>query len=67
MVVARATQITATSNSSLEDAVARGFASAHDLFNNLRGAWIENSRMAMGGDGAPCWEVVLKCTYSLDD
>jgi flavin-binding protein dodecin len=65
--VARVTEITATSDTSFEDAIKTGVARATDTLRNVRSAWIKEQQVRVGDDGQiNGYQVNLMVTFVLE-
>jgi flavin-binding protein dodecin len=68
MSVARVTEITATSESSFDDAIRVGLARADKTLRNVRSAWVKEQQVRVGDGGAISeYQVNLLVTFVLDD
>ena len=67
MSVARNTEISATSNTSFEDAIRQGLARATKTLRNVKGAWIKEQEVELEGDQITTFKVVMVVTFILDD
>lgn len=67
MPVARITEISATSDTSFEDAVREGIERANKTLRNVTGAWVEDQKVKVEDGGISCFMVHLKVTFILDD
>ena len=68
MSVARVTEITATSESSFDDAIRVGLARAAKTLRNVRSAWVKEEQVRVDDDGAISeYQVNLLVTFVLDD
>ena len=68
MSVARVTEITATSESSFDDAIRTGLARADKTLRNVRSAWVKEQQVRVGEGGAISeYQVNLLVTFVLDD
>lgn len=66
--VARVTEITASSETSFDDAIKVGVARAASTLRGVRGAWVQNQTVEVGDDGAITeYRVNLKITFVLDN
>jgi dodecin len=65
--VARVTEITATSDTSFEDAIKTGVARATDSLRNVKSAWIKEQQVRVGDDGTiNGYQVNLMVTFVLE-
>ncbi len=67
MAVARVTEISATSPSGFEDAIARGIARATKTLRNVKSAWVKEQRVEIENDRISEYQVNLLVTFVLDD
>jgi flavin-binding protein dodecin len=67
MSVARVTELSCTSNESFEDAVRQGMARAMKTLRGVRGAWVKEERVNVGGDGALEFQANILVTFVLED
>jgi flavin-binding protein dodecin len=67
MSVARVTEITASSNTSFEDAVNIGIARAAKTLKNVEGAWIQDQKVTVRDGKISEYRVNLKVTFVLAD
>lgn len=67
MAVARITEISATSDSGFEDAIAQGVARATKTLRNVRSAWVKEQRVEIENDEIVEYQVNLLITFVLDD
>jgi len=67
MAVARVTEISATSNTSFEDAIKSGLARANETLRNVRSAWIKEQQVRVEGGSISEYQVNLLVTFVLDD
>lgn len=65
--VARVTEISATSTTSFEDAIATGIERAHRTLRNLRSAWIKDQRVEIEDGVAARYQVNMLVTFVLED
>ena len=67
MSVAKVIELTASSPTSVEDAVKRGLAKAGESVKGIQGAWVNDIKAICGGDGAITeWRVNLRITFVVD-
>jgi flavin-binding protein dodecin len=65
--VARVTEITATSDTSFEDAIKTGVARATDSLRNVKSAWIKEQQVRVSDDGTiNGYQVNLMVTFILE-
>lgn len=67
MSVARATEISATSNKSFEDAVQKGVDRATDTLKGVTGAWVKDQKVEVKDGAISEYRVWLKVTFILND
>jgi flavin-binding protein dodecin len=68
VTVARNTEISATSSQSFEDAIRLGVGRATKTLRNVKGAWIKEQEVVIGGNGEITdYKVVMVVTFVLDD
>jgi dodecin len=67
MSVARVTEITATSQSSFEDAIQKGLDRATKTLRNVEGAWVKEQEVRMTNNSISDYKVNLKVTFMLED
>lgn len=67
MSVAKVTELSATSNKSFEDAINQGLKRAQKTLRNVKGAWVKELQVNVGGRGAFEYQVNLRVTFVLDD
>ena len=67
MPVARVTELSCTSNDSFEDAIRQGIERATKTLRGVRGAWVKEQRVNVGGNGAIEFQVNILVTFVLDD
>jgi hypothetical protein len=67
MTVARVTEISATSPSGFEDAIAEGVARATKTLRNVKSAWVKEMRVEVSGERITEYQVNLLVTFVLDD
>lgn len=67
MSVAKVTEISATSTTSLEDAIQQGLARASKTLRNIRGAWIKEQHVRWGDGKVTEYQVNMMVTFILDD
>ncbi|WP_291476826.1 dodecin family protein [Acidovorax sp.] len=67
MTVAKVIEISATSETSFEDAMKQGIARACDTIQNVRGAWIKEQQVSIEGGRITSYRVNMQVTFVLDD
>lgn len=67
MSVAKVIEISATSETSFEDAMNQGIARACDTIDNVRGAWIKEQKVSIEGGRITSYRVNMQVTFVLDD
>lgn len=67
MSVARVTEITASSNSSFDDAIKVGVDRAVKTLDNVTGAWIQDQEVRISDDKITEYRVHMKVTFILSD
>lgn len=67
MSVAKVTEITATSTTSFDDAVAKGIARANKTLRNIKGAWVAGMKVDCDDGKITSYRVDLKVTFVLSD
>ncbi|WP_274628929.1 dodecin family protein [Arvimicrobium flavum] len=67
MSVARVTEITASSTTSFEDAIAQGIARANQTLTNVEGAWVQQQTVACEAGKIKEYRVNMKVTFILTD
>jgi dodecin len=67
MPVARVTELSCTSNESFEDAIRQGIARARKTLRGVKGAWIKEQRVSVGGDGELEFQANILVTFVLED
>jgi dodecin len=63
--VAKIIEITASSNTSIEDAVENGIRRADDTLDNIEGAWVQDIKCTVKNGKIAEWRVNLKVTFLL--
>ncbi len=66
MAVAKIIEITATSDSSFEDAINQGIAKASETVHNIKGAWVKEQKVLVADDAVNGYRVDLKVSFVLD-
>ena len=65
--VARVTEISATAETSFEDAIALGITRASETLRNVKSAWVKEQRVRVGENGGiTAYQVNLLVTFVLD-
>ena len=67
MSVARVTEISATSETSFEDALEQGIARATKTLRNVRSAWIKEQQVDVEDGRIRRYQVNILVTFVLDD
>ena len=68
MSIARVTEISASSNTSFEDAISNGTQRAAKTLHNIKGAWVKEQKVACDDNGNITeYRVDLKVTFILED
>ncbi len=67
MSVARVTEISATSPTSFDDAVAKGIERASKTLRNVKGAWIKEMNATVENGKISGYKVNMVITFILDD
>lgn len=65
--VARVTEISATSDTSFDDAVQLGISRANETLRNVRSAWVKEQQVKVDGGTITQYQVNLLVTFVLDD
>ena len=67
MSVAKVIEINASSPTSVEDAVRRGLAKCAESVKNIKGAWINETKVVTdGGGNITEWRVNLRISFVVD-
>ena len=66
MSVAKVVEITSSSKTSFEDAIAKGIARANKTIKNIKGAWIQDQKVDIEKGKVTAYRVTLKLTFVLD-
>ena len=67
MSVAKVIEINATSPTSVEDAVRKGLAKCAESVKNIKGAWINETKVVTdGGGNITEWRVNLRISFVVD-
>jgi flavin-binding protein dodecin len=67
MSVAKVIEISATSETSFEDAISHGIERASETLRNLRGAWVKEQRVEIENGKIARYVVHLLVTFVLDE
>jgi flavin-binding protein dodecin len=67
MSVAKVTEITAASSTSLEDAIATGIERADKTLDKIKGAWVQQITVECDDGKITEWRVNMKVTFVLKD
>jgi hypothetical protein len=67
MAVARVTEISSTSPTSFEDAIAKGIERAHKTLRNVRSAWIKEQQVRVQDGSISEYQVNMLVTFVLDE
>lgn len=67
MSFAKITEITASSPTSFEAAVAEGISRASKTVKNIRSAWVKDQEVSVKGGKIDAYRVTLKITFVLED
>jgi len=67
MDVAKVSEITATSDTSFEDAIKRGIARANKTIRNVKSAWIKEQTVRIKDGKINEYQVNMLVTFLLDD
>ncbi|WGH79300.1 dodecin family protein [Jannaschia ovalis] len=67
MSVARVTEISATSTSSFDDAVAQGIARANETLRNVQSAWVKEQQVRVSNGKIDHYQVNMMVTFVLED
>ena len=66
MSVAKVIEISATSNTSFEDAINQGLERACESINNVRAAWIKEQQVSVENGKISAYKVNMQVTFVLD-
>jgi flavin-binding protein dodecin len=66
MSVAKISEITSTSNTSFDDAVADGIKRAHKTIRGITGAWVADQEVAVKSGKIVEYKVRLRLTFVVD-
>ncbi len=67
MSVAKVIEISASSETSFEDAINEGLSRACDSISNVRGAWIKEQKVSLKKGKITAYRVNMQVTFVLDD
>ena len=67
MPIARVTEISATSEQSLEDAINAGIERATSTLRNVQSAWVKDMNVFIENDQVKAYKVNLAITFVLED
>jgi flavin-binding protein dodecin len=67
MSVAKITEVTSTSKTSFDDAVANGIKRASKTIHGISGAWVADQEVVVNSGKIIEYKVRLKLTFVLDD
>lgn len=67
MSVARVTEISSTSPTSFDDAVAKGIERASQTLRNVKSAWIKDSNVQVENGKVSAYRVNMAVTFVLED
>jgi dodecin len=67
MAIARMTEISATSQTSFDDALQQGVERANRTLRNLEGAWVKDQEVTLRDGQITEYKVKLKVTFVLDE
>jgi dodecin len=67
MSVARVTELSATSETSFEDAIQRGIARATSTLRGVEGAWIKDQNVMVEDGNITGYKVNMEVTFVLED
>lgn len=67
MSIAKIIELTATSDTSFEDAIQRGVAKASATLRNVEGAWIKEQKVVVKDGRIKSYRVDMMVTFVLDD
>ncbi len=66
MSVAKISEISASSPSSFDDAVAEGIRRASKTLKNISGAWVKEMKVDVENGNISTYRVIMKVTFVLD-
>ena len=67
MSVAKVTEITASSSTSIEDAISSGIERAAKTLDGIKGAWVQQITVDCDGGKVTEWRVNMKVSFVLKD
>ena len=67
MSVARVTEISSTSPTSFDDAVAKGIERASKSLRNVQSAWVKEQRVMVENEQPSAYQVNMMVTFVLDE
>ncbi|MFU8863342.1 MAG: dodecin family protein [Rhodobacterales bacterium] len=67
MTVARVTEISATSPTSFDEAVAKGIERASKTLRNVQSAWVKDQNVIVENGKVSAYKVNMEVTFVLDD
>ena len=67
MSVAKITEISASSSTSFEDAIAKGIDRANKTLDKVKGAWVSEMKVDVSDGQVTAYRVNLKVTFVLKD
>ena len=67
MSIAKVTEISASSPTSFEDAIAKGIDRADKTLDKVKGAWISEMKVDVEDGKVTAYRVNMKVTFVLDD
>ena len=66
MSVAKIVELTSSSKTSFDDAIAKGVARASKTLKNIRGAWVQDQKVDVEKGKITAYRVTLKVTFILE-
>jgi hypothetical protein len=66
MAIAKIIEVTASSNSGIEDAVRSGIAKASETVKRIESAWVKDTNVVVRDGKVSEWRVRLKITFLVD-
>jgi flavin-binding protein dodecin len=67
MSIARVTEISSTSPTSFDDAVAKGIERANQTLRNVKSAWVKEQTVTVDGGNIAAYQVNMMVTFVLED